>query len=96
MKDKTQNQKVNVKLNEQNPEPIELIAETIIKISDGIQKLNKSPLTKRAMLILIQANCGMVGNGMKRKKPTVSQVEEVLDSLSTLRQTYLKDITDKK
>lgn len=83
-------QKVTVKTNEENPEPVEIIADAIIKISEAFESMKNSRLTQRALLLLIQDNCGMVGGRHNKKKPTAKQIQEVLDSVTSLKKAYIK------
>ena len=82
--------KVTVKLNEENPEPLEIIAEAIIKISESIEVMKKSRLTQHAIILLIHDNCSMIGGKFNKKKPTTKQIREVIDSIESLKTTYLK------
>lgn len=76
-------QKVVVKLNEENPEPVELIAKSIVSVSEGMQKINNAGLTRRALIVLLQDAIG-AGNISR------NQIELVLDHLGTLKQRYCK------
>jgi len=42
-------QTIKVKTNEENPESIELIAQSIINVSEAFEKINSSPLKRRVM-----------------------------------------------
>lgn len=44
---------ITVKKNEENPEPLELIAASVIKLADGIDKMRRSGLSQRAIKILL-------------------------------------------
>lgn len=87
---------ITVKTDEENPEPVEIIADALIKISEAFDKMKSSQLTKRALLLLIHDNCGMAGNTYRRKKPTLAQIEEVLDSVETLKKAYIKELSKSK
>jgi hypothetical protein len=51
MKSKTKT--ITIKTNEENPEPLEVLASAIITISDGFDKINKSSLSRKAVVLLI-------------------------------------------
>lgn len=54
MRKKQATQTITIKSNEENPAPYELIAESIIKISDAFDQINKSKLDKRVIELLIK------------------------------------------
>ena len=54
MAQKKQDQKLIVKKNPENPEPVELIAQSIIDVSNAWKKVRNSGLTLRALVVLIQ------------------------------------------
>ena len=72
-----------------NPEPIELLAKSVIQVSDGFKAvLNASPrLNERALVVLLQ---DLIGAG----NITKTQIKLVLDNLPRLKAWYVKD--DKK
>lgn len=63
-----------------SPESDEVIAKSIIDISEAMKRLNAGPLKRDTIVLLIS------------KSSKVSQVEvgRVLIAMDTLRQTYLK------
>lgn len=69
-----------VKKDPANPEPDELIAASIIKISEGMQAINKGPLNRRAILVLLKDATGL----------TFAEITKVLDAQADLRRLYLK------
>lgn len=74
----------------QNPEPIELLARSVVQVSDGMQKmLNTTPrLNERALILLLHDAIGTT-------KITKAQIKLVLDNLPRLKAWYVKD-ADKK
>lgn len=54
MKKKSATQTVTIKSEEENAPPYELIAESIIKISNAFDEMNKSKLQKRVVELLIK------------------------------------------
>lgn len=77
---KAKEQPVVVKQNEENPEPIELIAASIIEISTAIKKLNVSRVKARAIYVLIKDMTGF----------PLGTIETVLNAAQSLEKTYLK------
>lgn len=77
---KTKEQPVVVKQNEENPEPMELIAASIIEISKAFQKLNSSRLKPRTLFLLIRDMTNL----------PLTTIEKVLNAAQSLEKTYLK------
>jgi hypothetical protein len=50
---------VTVKQNDENPEPLEVIAASVIKVAEGIEKMAKSGLSKRAIVVLLNDVTGV-------------------------------------
>ena len=67
---------------ETKPEDAERIADSIILIAAAVDKLSRSGLNQRALIILIRGI-----KGMQKVSPT--QVKMVLDSLPLLKQAYV-------
>lgn len=81
-------QTINIKTNEENPETVELIAESIIKISDAFEKIKNSRLTERAIHLLIKdAIGGSIG---------ITTIKTVLDASANLKKHYIKQLPKKK
>lgn len=80
-----------VKQNEENPVPVEIMAEAIIAISQGVKKLRAGPLNERALLLLITNAAPMAGKSLYSRTP-VSQkhVKAVLAGIEQLEREYLK------
>ena len=69
--------KVSVKETEA---PTEIIADSIVSISEGIRKLRSGRLNDRSIVILIHHVCGI---GQR-------EIRSVLDAMETLESNYLK------
>jgi hypothetical protein len=69
---------------ENNPEPVELLAKSIIEVAEGFEKLKKSKLTQRAIIVLLQ-------DGIGPSKINKQQIALVLDNLPRLKAWYIKD-----
>lgn len=68
-----------VKLNEVAPEPLELVAASIVKVADGIDKMRKSGLTKRAIVVLLH----------DATRVPMMHIESIIDAGPRLRQLML-------
>lgn len=85
--------KVIVKQDELEPVPVEVLAESIKAIADGVKKLRAGPLNDRALFLLIQKASPMVGKGYNRKPITEKEVRAVIEGMESLESTYLKKKT---
>jgi predicted Fe-Mo cluster-binding NifX family protein len=74
---------IKIKKNEENPESVELLAESIIKVAEGFEKLLSSRLTQRAYEVLLQ-------DGIGAPKITRTQIRLVLEALPRLKGWYIK------
>lgn len=77
---------IEVKLNEEQPESTEIIAASIIKISDGFSRLLRSGLNERALLVLIKDHTGVA----------MHEVKKVMDCLPRLKEIYCRQQKPKK
>lgn len=73
--------KITVKVDEANPEPIEILAQSIIDVSEAAKKMLSGRLKKYTIVLLLQNACG--------NRVTRSQIEEVLDNAAKLKDLYL-------
>lgn len=71
---------LKVKRNEENPEPIEIIAQSIIDIAEGMKKINESKLNRRALIVLLKDQTGLPGR----------DINLVLNSLAALKDDFIK------
>lgn len=74
---------VKIKKNPENPESAELLAQSVIQVAEGFQKILNTPLNRRALIILLQ-------DGIGATKITKGQIELVLDALPRLKGWYIK------
>lgn len=82
---------IAVKQSEENPIPVEIIANAIVAISEGMKKIRASRLTERALILLItDASPKYGGKGYHAKHVTASDVRAVLDGIDQLEKLYLK------
>ncbi len=71
---------VKVKQDPEAPVAREVLAEVIVKISDGVTKLLKSGLNRRAIVTLLRDSTGC----------NRSEIEAVLEGLETLARDYTR------
>lgn len=74
-------QTVKILSDQENPEPLEVIAESIIQIADAFTKLNNSKVKQRVIVLLIKDHCRNI---------SVSDIEQILDTIPKLKSLYLK------
>ncbi len=77
---------VNIKTDEENPIPIELIAESIKLVGENMDKILKSGLTLKAICILINANLP------SNNKIGLKDIELILTTTSKLDVYIDKDV----
>lgn len=75
-------QTVTIKSNEENPEPIELVAASIIKISEAFEKISNSGLRQRTIVLLLHDAIGPTKIGKK-------DIELVLEYAPRLKDIYV-------
>lgn len=66
-----------------NPEPLELLAKSIVEVAEGFEQLNRSTLNRRAIVVLLQ-------DGIGQGKISKSQINLVLDNLPRLKAWYIR------
>lgn len=71
-------EKIDVKLSADQPESTEIIAASIVRISDGFAKLIKGGLNERALTVLIRDHTGVA----------LYEIKKVLDCLPRLKEIY--------
>jgi hypothetical protein len=74
--------KTQIKNNPENPIPTEIIAESIVKIADGFEAMNKSKLTEKAVIILLQHSTGL----------PMGTIKQVLNAAQDLKRDYIKKV----
>lgn len=88
-KNKTSNP-ITIINDKENPIPVGVLADAIVSISDGIKKLSNSPLSRRALLLLIADNCAPIGKKYHKKHVSISTIDTVLKSIESLKQVFTK------
>ena len=81
-KNPLKSQQITVKVNEENPEPIELIAKSIIDISNSFQRINESRLKRRVIILLLEDMTGV----------SITSINKILDAAPKLKDVYIKEI----
>ncbi len=74
---------IKIKKNEERPESVELLAQSIIQVAKGFELVLNSQLTQRALIVLIHDAIGQA-------KITKSQIRLVLEALPRLKAWYIK------
>lgn len=77
--------KKNIKIvkSEEAPESTELLAQSIIQVSDGFQKIMNGSLGQRALIVLLH-------DGIGGSKISKGQIKLVLDNMPRLKAWYIK------
>jgi len=83
---------IEVKQDEKEEVPVEVLATSIRAIAAGIKNLRKGPLGDKALLLLISENCQKRSNRgyLKKFKVSPGTIKIVLDSIESLQTAYLK------
>lgn len=81
---------ITVKQDEQKPIPVEVLADSIKAISDGIKKLRAGPLTDKALVLLIQHAATKLRRGHSIVNVGAVDIRAVLDGMESLERVYLK------
>lgn len=74
---------IKIKKNEDAPESVELLAQSIIQVAEGFQKVLATPLSERALIVLLH-------DGIGAGKITKAQIKLVLEALPRLKAWYIK------
>ena len=83
--------KIILKQDETNEIPVEVLADSIKAISEGIKKLRSGRLNDKALILLIvNAAPSYGGTYSNRKHVSAVQVKTVLDGMEQLEHEYLK------
>lgn len=82
--------KVVLKNDSEKPVPIEVIAEAIVAISEGIRKLRAGPLNDRALILLIQHAAPAVGGRYQNTQLSIKDIKATLEGIESLEREYLK------
>jgi hypothetical protein len=75
---------IKIKKNDEAPESVELLAQSIISVAEGFQRVLNSPLTQRALVVLLH-------DGIGTTKISKSQIKLVIEALPRLKAWYIKN-----
>ena len=75
---KKQPEKVQIKQPVDKPVPTEIIAQSIVDISEGMKRIDNGSLNRRAILVLIKDASGV----------SFSEIERVLKTMRELKALY--------
>lgn len=82
-------QKTRIKQEQgKEPMPVEVLAESIRSISQGIKKLQEGPLNDKCLYLLIQNAAPSTGRNYQ--KISIAEIKAVLNGIESLASTYLK------
>lgn len=76
----TKNQNITLKVNENEPESLELIADSIIRLSKAFESINNSSLKRKTIVLLLQ----------DATKLSQRDINLILDSAPRLAEWYTK------
>lgn len=71
---------ITVKTNEVNPEPLELVAKSIIQIAETFEKIKSSPLRQHTVIIILKDMTGL----------SQRDIKAVLEAAADLKRYALK------
>jgi hypothetical protein len=80
---------VKIKTDQENPETLELIAQSIITIAELAEKINNSRLQRRLIVLMIQDIAGSQNLSM-------GEINLVLDTIPKIKEKFLKSLPKKK
>jgi len=75
-------QQITVKVDEQHPEPLQIIAKSIIDLSDAYKRIEDGPLKRNTIVVLLKDATGLPAR----------DINKILDAVLKLKQYYLKEL----
>lgn len=83
--------KIEVKQKPENEVPTEVLASSIVEISNGIKKLRSGRLNDRALFLLIQDAAPNGGGGSRGYgKVGIREIKAVLEGIENLEAAFLR------
>jgi hypothetical protein len=70
--------------------PTEVLATSIVSISEGIKKLRAGRLTDRALWLLIQDAAPSVGGKFGNAKLSMKEIRAVFEGIESLERVFIK------
>lgn len=77
---KAKTKTITVKVDDQNPQSLELLATSIIELSEGVKKLLSSRITRNAIVVLLKDSTGL----------SARDINNVLEAVENLKKAYTK------
>jgi len=74
---------IRIKKSIENPESVELLAQSVIRVAEGFQKVLNSSLSDRALIVLLH-------DGIGQGKITKAQIKLVFEALPRLKSWYIR------
>lgn len=81
---------VKVKQNEEAPVAAEILADSIVAISEGIKKLRSGRLNDRALFLLIQSAAPSYHANGRTVNVTIADIKAVFAGIEDLERSFLK------
>lgn len=72
------------------PVPVEVLAESIVAISDGIKKLLAGPIAEDTLVLLIQHAAPTIGSRYNRTNLGTREIRATLRGIEALAKVHLK------
>lgn len=82
--------KVTVKQTPDAEIPTEVLANSIVAISEGIRKIRSGRLTDRALFLLIRDAAPTYGAKYRTQSVGLSEIKAVIEGMESLEKTFLK------
>jgi len=73
----------------EEPMPVEILADHIKAIADGMRKIRNGPLNEKALLLLIQNAAPSLRHG---QRVSATEIRAVLEGIASLERAYLKKV----
>lgn len=70
--------------------PTEILATSIVAISEGIKKLRRGRLTDRALFLLIQDAAPTVGGKYRNDKLAIREIRATLEGMESLERIFIR------
>jgi hypothetical protein len=74
--------RITVRVNETKPEPLEVLAASIIEVAAAYKKLDQSRLKRRVVVLLIK--------DLTQNNVSITDIERVLDAVPLIADKYIK------
>lgn len=82
--------KVSVKQTPEREVPTEVLAASIVSISEGIKRLRAGRLTDRALYLLIQDASPNIGGRYGSQKLSMKEIRAVFEGIDSLERMFIK------